>query len=83
MLDAVVDYYPHRYVPPIQGTLPSGEAVCVTPEMKNPSGSGFFFMADLRSLDIHQSILLKKGSYVLNSTKDKKEGVSPSYFKGR
>jgi len=58
-------------VPPIQGTLPSGEAVCVTPRDEE-LGSGFKIMADpygrLTFIRVYSGVL-KKGSYVLNSTK--------------
>lgn len=81
MLDAVVDYLPAPIdVPPIQGTLPSGEAVLRHARDEEPfSALAFKIMADpygrLTFIRVYSGVL-KKGSYVLNSTKDKKERVS-------
>jgi elongation factor G len=81
MLDAVVDYLPAPIdVPPIQGTLPSGEVVLRHAKDEEPfSALAFKIMADpygrLTFIRVYSGVL-KKGSYVLNSTKDKKERVS-------
>ena len=81
MLDAVVDYLPAPIdVPPIQGTLPSGEPVLRYASDDEPfSALAFKIMADpygrLTFIRVYSGVL-KKGSYILNSTKDKKERVS-------
>ena len=81
MLDAVVDYLPAPIdVPPIQGTLPSGEPVVRYASDDEPfSALAFKIMADpygrLTFIRVYSGVL-KKGSYILNSTKDKKERVS-------
>ena len=81
MLDAVVDYLPAPIdVPPIQGTLPDGSTVVRNADEKEPlSALAFKIMADpygrLTFIRVYSGVL-KKGSYVLNSTKDKKERVS-------
>jgi len=81
LLDAVVDYLPSPpEVPPIQGLLPDG-----TPD-KRPaddevplSALAFKIMSDpygrLTFMRVYSGIL-KKGSYILNSTKDQKERIS-------
>ena len=81
LLDAVIDYLPSPLeVPPIQGTLPNGD----TAERKADdnaamSALAFKIMADpygrLTFVRVYSGIL-KKGSYVMNSTKDKKERIS-------
>jgi elongation factor G len=81
LLDAVVDYLPAPIdVPPIQGTLPNGEPVLRHAKDEEPlSALAFKIMADpfgrLTFIRVYSGVL-KKGSYVLNSTKDKKERVS-------
>ena len=81
MLDAVVDYLPSPIeVPPVQGTLPSGDVVVRHAKDEEPlSALAFKIMADpygrLTFVRVYSGVL-KKGSYVLNSTKDKKERVS-------
>lgn len=81
MLDAVVDYLPAPIdVPPIQGTLPDGEAVLRHADDSEPlSALAFKIMADpygrLTFVRVYSGIL-KKGSYVMNSTKGKKERIS-------
>lgn len=81
MLDAVVDYLPAPIdVPPVQGTLPSGDVVVRHAKDEEPlSALAFKIMADpygrLTFVRVYSGVL-KKGSYVLNSTKDKKERVS-------
>ena len=81
MLDAVIDYLPSpTEVPAIQGLLPNGE----TEERKANddvpmSALAFKIMSDpygrLTFVRVYSGIL-KKGSYVLNSTKNKKERIS-------
>ena len=81
MLDAVVDYLPSPIeVPAIQGTLPSGDVVVRHAKDEEPlSALAFKIMADpygrLTFVRVYSGVL-KKGSYVLNSTKNKKERVS-------
>jgi elongation factor G len=81
LLDAVIDYLPSpTEVPPIQGTLPNGDAVVRYAKDEDPlSALAFKIMADpygrLTFVRVYSGIL-KKGSYVLNSVKGKKERVS-------
>ncbi len=81
LLDAVVDYLPAPVdVPPIQGVLPDGtEAVRPAEDSAPFSALAFKVMADpfgkLTFVRIYSGVL-QKGSYVLNSTKDKKERIS-------
>ena len=81
LLDAVVEYLPAPIdVPAIQGTLPDGETADRPADDEAPlSALAFKVMADpygrLTFIRVYSGIL-KKGSYVLNSTKGKKERVS-------
>ncbi|MBE9096832.1 elongation factor G [Tychonema sp. LEGE 07203] len=81
LLDAVIDYLPSPLeVPPIQGILPNGETAERPADDSAPlSALAFKIMADpygrLTFVRVYSGIL-KKGTYVLNSTKDKKERVS-------
>lgn len=81
MLDAVVDYLPApTEVPAIQGTLPNGETVERKADDNEPlSALAFKIMADpygrLTFVRVYSGVL-KKGSYVLNATKNKKERIS-------
>ncbi len=81
LLDAVVDYLPAPVdVPPIQGVLPDGsEAVRPADDSSPFSALAFKVMADpfgkLTFVRIYSGVL-QKGSYVMNSTKDKKERIS-------
>jgi elongation factor G len=81
LLDAVVDYLPAPPdVPAIQGTLPNGETVERHADDNEPlSALAFKIMADpygrLTFVRVYSGIL-KKGSYVLNATKNKKERIS-------
>ncbi|MBM5807906.1 MAG: elongation factor G, partial [Cyanobacteria bacterium M_surface_10_m2_179] len=81
LLDAVVDYLPAPVdVPPIQGLLPDGTEAARPAEDSAPfSALAFKVMADpfgkLTFVRIYSGVL-QKGSYVLNSTKDKKERIS-------
>ncbi|MUH01422.1 elongation factor G [Scytonema sp. UIC 10036] len=81
LLDAVVDYLPAPIdVPPIQGTVSSGETVERRADDNEPlSALAFKIMADpygrLTFVRVYSGVL-KKGSYVLNATKGKKERIS-------
>ncbi len=81
LLDAVVDYLPAPgEVPPIQGTLPNGEIDVRYADDNAPlSALAFKIMADpygrLTFVRVYSGVL-QKGSYVLNSSKDKKERIS-------
>lgn len=82
MLDAVIDYLPApTEVPAIQGTLPDGSTTERAASDDAPfSALAFKIMADkfvgrLTFIRVYSGVL-KKGSYVMNSTKDKKERVS-------
>ncbi|MBK1989928.1 elongation factor G [Sphaerospermopsis aphanizomenoides BCCUSP55] len=81
MLDAVVDYLPAPIeVPPIQGLLPNGETVERHADDNEPLAAlAFKIMADpygrLTFVRVYSGVL-KKGSYVLNASKDKKERIS-------
>ena len=81
LLDAVVDYLPAPVdVPPIQGLLPDGSEAARPSDDSAPfSALAFKVMADpfgkLTFVRIYSGVL-QKGSYVLNSTKDKKERIS-------
>lgn len=82
LLDAVVDYLPAPIdVPPVQGILADGTAVERRADDGAPmSALAFKVMADkfvgrLTFVRVYSGVL-KKGSYVYNSSKDKKERVS-------
>ncbi|MEM7725953.1 MAG: elongation factor G [Cyanobacteria bacterium P01_A01_bin.45] len=81
LLDAVVDYLPAPIdVPPIQGNLPNGETVERPADDNEPLAAlAFKVMADpygrLTFIRVYSGVL-KKGSYVYNATKDKKERIS-------
>jgi len=81
LLDAVIDYLPSPLeVPAIQGLLPNGDTAERQADDNAPlSALAFKIMADpygrLTFVRVYSGIL-KKGTYVLNSTKDKKERVS-------
>ncbi|CDN15846.1 Translation elongation factor G [Richelia intracellularis] len=81
LLDAVVDYLPApTEVPPIQGKLPSGETVERYADDDAPlSALAFKIMADpygrLTFIRVYSGIF-KKGSYVYNATKEKKERIA-------
>jgi elongation factor G len=81
LLDGVVDYLPAPIeVPPIQGTLPSGETAERRADDGEPmSALAFKIMADpygrLTFVRVYSGVL-KKGSYVFNATKNKKERIS-------
>ncbi len=81
LLDAVIDYLPAPSdVKPVSGLLPNGEEA--TREAKDDapmSALAFKIMADpygrLTFVRVYSGIL-KKGSYALNSSKNKKERIS-------
>jgi elongation factor G len=81
LLDAVIDYLPSPIdVPAIQGILPDGSTAERPANDEVPmSALAFKIMADpygrLTFIRVYSGVL-KKGSYVLNSTKDKKERIS-------
>jgi elongation factor G len=81
MLDAVVDYLPSPpEVPAIQGILPNGETGTRAASDDEPAAAlAFKIMADpygrLTFIRVYSGVL-KKGSYVYNATKDKKERIS-------
>ncbi|HIK45363.1 MAG TPA: elongation factor G [Leptolyngbyaceae cyanobacterium M65_K2018_010] len=81
LLDAVVDYLPSPLdVPPIQGVLPNGETAERHADDEAPLAAlAFKIMADpygrLTFVRVYSGVL-KKGSYIYNATKDKKERIS-------
>ncbi len=81
LLDAVVDYLPSpSEVPAIQGILPNGETGTRPASDEAPAAAlAFKIMADpygrLTFIRVYSGVL-KKGSYVYNATKDKKERIS-------
>ncbi|NEP72488.1 MAG: elongation factor G [Okeania sp. SIO2G4] len=81
LLDAVVDYLPApTEVPEIEGTLPNGELDTRPSDDEAPLAAlAFKIMSDpygrLTFLRVYSGVL-SKGSYILNSTKDKKERIS-------
>ncbi|MBD1862976.1 MULTISPECIES: elongation factor G [Trichocoleus] len=82
MLDAVIDYLPAPVdIPPVQGTLPNGSTVERGPSDSEPfSALAFKVMSDkfvgrLTFVRVYSGVL-KKGSYILNASKNKKERVS-------
>ncbi|WP_448560958.1 elongation factor G [Trichothermofontia sp.] len=81
LLDAVIDYLPSPLdVPPIQGTLPNGDAAERRADDNEPLAAlAFKIMADpygrLTFIRVYSGVL-QKGSYVLNATKGKKERIS-------
>lgn len=81
LLDAVIDYLPApTEVPPIQGLTPKGETVERYADDSQPLAAlAFKIMADpygrLTFVRVYSGVL-QKGSYILNSAKDKKERIS-------
>ena len=81
LLDAVVDYLPSPpEVPAIQGILPNGETGTRPASDEAPTAAlAFKIMADpygrLTFIRVYSGVL-RKGSYVYNATKDKKERIS-------
>ena len=81
LLDAVVDYLPAPIdVPAIQGTLPDGSTAERHADDETPLAAlAFKIMADpygrLTFVRVYSGVL-KKGSYIYNATKDKKERIS-------
>jgi elongation factor G len=82
MLDGVVDYLPSPLdIPAIRGTTPQGEVVERHPDFQGPLAAlAFKIMADpyvgrLTFVRIYSGTL-RSGSYVLNTTKGRKERVA-------
>jgi len=81
LLDAVVDYLPSPpEVPAIEGILQNGETGTRPANDDEPASAlAFKIMADpygrLTFIRVYSGVL-KKGSYVYNATKDKKERIS-------
>lgn len=82
LLDCIVDYLPSPVdVPPIKGTLSNGEEVFRHNKDDEPFSALAFkvatdpFVGKLTFIRVYSGIL-KKGSYILNATKDEKERVS-------
>ncbi|EDX85682.1 translation elongation factor G [Synechococcus sp. PCC 7335] len=81
LLDGVVDYLPSPpEVPAIEGILPNGETGVRPASDETPAAAlAFKIMADpygrLTFIRVYSGVL-KKGSYVYNATKDKKERIS-------
>jgi elongation factor G len=81
LLDAVIDYLPAPSdVKPVSGLLPNGEEAIREAKDDEPmSALAFKIMADpygrLTFVRVYSGIL-KKGSYALNSSKNKKERIS-------
>jgi elongation factor G len=81
LLDAVVDYLPSPLeVPPIQGHLPNDDLAERPADDEAPLAAlAFKIMADpygrLTFVRVYSGVL-KKGSYIYNATKDKKERIS-------
>ncbi len=81
LLDSVIDYLPSPDdIPPIQGMLLDGSPVERHSNDDEPlSALAFKIMADpygrLTFVRVYSGVL-KKGTYVINSTKDKKERIS-------
>ncbi|HDO36257.1 MAG TPA: elongation factor G [Nitrospirae bacterium] len=82
LLDAIVDYLPSPLdIPPVEGKTPGGETVLLRASDEEPfSAIAFKVMTDpyvgqLTYLRVYSGVL-PAGSYVYNSTKDKKERVA-------
>lgn len=81
LLDAVVDYLPSpQEVPPIKGILPNGEEGNRKSSDDEPFSALAFKIATdsfgrLTFMRVYSGVI-SKGSYVYNSTKDKKERLS-------
>ena len=82
LLDAIVDYLPSPIdIPPVVGKVPGSESVIVRhPDEKEPFSAIAFkvmtdpFVGQLTFIRVYSGVL-SAGSYVYNSTKDKKERV--------
>lgn len=81
LLDAVVDYLPSPIeVPPIQGELPDGTIGDRPADDEAPFAALAFKIASdpygrLSFIRVYSGVI-QKGSYIYNSTKDKKERIS-------
>ena len=82
LLDAIVDYLPSPIdIPPIAGKVPGSDSVIVRhPDEKEPFSAIAFkvmtdpFVGQLTFIRVYSGVL-NAGSYVYNSTKDKKERI--------
>jgi elongation factor G len=82
LLDAIVDYLPSPLdIPPVVGKVPGSESVIVRPPDANESFSAIAFkvmtdpfVGQLTFIRVYSGVL-GAGSYVYNSSKDKKERV--------
>jgi elongation factor G len=82
LLDAIVDYLPSPLdIPPVVGKVPGSESVIVRPPDDNESFSAIAFkvmtdpfVGQLTFIRVYSGVL-GAGSYVYNSSKDKKERV--------
>ncbi|RMG00687.1 MAG: elongation factor G [Nitrospirae bacterium] len=81
LLDAIVDYLPSPLdVPPVEGTTPDGEVVQRVSSDDEPFAALAFkvmtdpYVGQLTYLRVYSGVL-DAGSYVLNSTKGKKERI--------
>jgi elongation factor G len=82
LLDAILDYLPSPLdIPPVVGKLPGSESVIVRPPDDNEAFSAIAFkvmtdpfVGQLTFIRVYSGVL-GAGSYVFNSTKDKKERV--------
>jgi elongation factor G len=82
LLDAILDYLPSPLdIPPVVGKLPGSESVIVRPPDDNEAFSAIAFkvmtdpfVGQLTFIRVYSGVL-GAGSYVYNSTKDKKERV--------
>ena len=81
LLNAVVDYLPApTEVPPIEGTLPDGTEASRPSSDEEPLAALAFKVASdpygrLTFIRVYSGVV-KKGSYIYNATKDKKERLS-------
>ncbi len=82
LLDAIVEFLPSPLdVPPIKGEVNDGEIIEVKADDNEPFAALAFkvatdpFIGRLTYIRVYSGIL-QKGSYVINSTKDKKERIS-------
>ena len=82
LLDAIVDYLPSPLdIPPVAGTVPNSDSVIVRQATeKDPFSAIAFkvmtdpFVGQLTFIRVYSGVL-SAGSYIYNSTKDKKERV--------
>ncbi len=82
LLDAIVEFLPSPLdVPPIKGEINNGDIIEVKADDNEPFAALAFkvatdpFIGRLTYIRVYSGVL-QKGSYVVNSTKDKKERIS-------